>query len=28
METLLLHREDWHGEWNYSLFPRLVLPQG
>ena len=28
MESLLLYQEDWHGEWNYSLFPRLMLPQG
>jgi len=28
METLLLQREDFHGEWNYSLLPRLMLPQG
>ena len=28
METLLLRRDDFHGEWNYSLFPRLMLPQG
>jgi transposase len=28
METLLLHRDDFHGEWNYSLLPRLMLPQG
>jgi hypothetical protein len=28
VETLLIHREDFHGEWNYALSPRLMLPQG
>jgi hypothetical protein len=25
METLNLRAEPFHGEWNYSLLPRLVL---
>ena len=28
METIYLRRDDFHGEWNYSLLPRLMLPQG
>jgi len=28
MATLLMSRDDFHGEWNYSFFPRLMLPQG
>jgi len=27
METLYLRRDTFHGEWNYSLLPRLMLPQ-
>ncbi len=27
METLYLLPDAFHGEWNYSLLPRLVLPQ-
>ncbi|MGH2513819.1 MAG: ISAzo13 family transposase, partial [Candidatus Limnocylindrales bacterium] len=27
MKTLYLRRDDFHGEWNYSLLPRLTLPQ-
>ena len=27
METLYLRPDPYHGEWNYSLFPRLMLPQ-
>ncbi|MGI8828497.1 MAG: ISAzo13 family transposase [Candidatus Limnocylindria bacterium] len=27
METLYLRPDAFHGEWNYSLFPRLMLPQ-
>ena len=26
METLYLQRDDFHGEWNYSLLPRQRLP--
>ena len=26
MDQLYLHRESFHGEWNYSLFPRSRLP--
>jgi transposase len=26
METLYLRRDDFHGEWNYSLLPRQRLP--
>jgi hypothetical protein len=26
METLNLHTEAFHGEWNYSLPPRPTLP--
>jgi len=28
MDQLYLHRESFHGEWNYSLLPRLTLPAG
>jgi hypothetical protein len=28
METLHLRPDAFHGEWNYSLLPRLMLPQG
>ncbi len=28
MATLLISRDEFHGEWNYSFFPRLMLPQG
>ena len=28
METLYLRADAFHGEWNYSLIPRLMLPQG
>ena len=28
METLNLKKDAFHGEWNYSLLPRLMLPQG
>ena len=28
MGTLLLRPDIFHGEWNYSLLPRLMLPQG
>jgi len=27
MQTLYLRPAAFHGEWNYSLFPRLMLPQ-
>ncbi len=27
METLYLRPDAFHGEWNYSLLPRLMLPQ-
>ena len=27
METLHLKKDAFHGEWNYSLLPRLMLPQ-
>jgi hypothetical protein len=27
METLHLRPHSFHGEWNYSLLPRLMLPQ-
>jgi transposase len=27
METLYLERDAFHGEWNYTLLPRLMLPQ-
>jgi transposase len=27
METLYLQRDDFHGDWNYTLLPRLMLPQ-
>ena len=27
MEALYLQRDDFHGEWNYTLMPRLMLPQ-
>jgi len=27
METIYLRRDAFHGEWNYSLLPRLMLPQ-
>ncbi|MBI2764272.1 MAG: ISAzo13 family transposase, partial [Chloroflexi bacterium] len=26
MEALNLRRDSFHGEWNYSLFPRRRLP--
>ncbi len=28
MQTLYLQPDTFHGEWNYSLLPRLMLPQG
>jgi transposase len=28
MESLHLKKDAFHGEWNYSLLPRLMLPQG
>ncbi len=28
METLYIRTDPFHGEWNYSLLPRLRLPQG
>ncbi len=27
METLYVQRDDFHGEWNYTLVPRLTLPE-
>ena len=27
METLHLRPDAFHGEWNYSLLPRLTLPK-
>ena len=27
METIHLRRDTFHGEWNYALLPRLMLPQ-
>ncbi|CAN5585366.1 hypothetical protein BH23CHL10_BH23CHL10_13510 [soil metagenome] len=27
MQTLYLQPDTFHGEWNYSLLPRLMLPQ-
>ena len=27
MDTLHLRPDAFHGEWNYSLLPRLILPQ-
>ena len=27
MDTLLLRPDTFHGEWNYALLPRLMLPQ-
>lgn len=27
MATLYLQRDDFHGDWNYTLLPRLMLPQ-
>ena len=27
MATLHLRRDAFHGDWNYSLVPRLMLPQ-
>ena len=27
LATLYLQRDAFHGEWNYSLLPRLMLPQ-
>lgn len=27
MQTLYLRPDAFHGEWNYSLLPRLTLPQ-
>jgi hypothetical protein len=27
MATLYLRPDDFHGDWNYSLLPRLMLPQ-
>jgi hypothetical protein len=27
MDTLRLRPDAFHGEWNYSLLPRLILPQ-
>ena len=27
MQTLYLRPDAFHGEWNYSLLPRLMLPR-
>ena len=27
LDTLYLRRDAFHGEWNYALLPRLMLPQ-
>jgi hypothetical protein len=28
MGTLLIERDAFHGEWNYTIFPRMRLPEG
>ncbi len=28
LDTLHLRPDAFHGEWNYSLLPRLMLPEG
>jgi hypothetical protein len=27
MQTLHLRRDAFHGDWNYTLIPRLTLPE-